>query len=148
MPANLSRLRPRINMQHAHFDSLMALEKIATQNGDFPIGALLVYKDRIIGTGFNTVKNRDEPLGHAELNAIEDMFQAMDLAEFRTLDRDSLILFVSFEPCMMCKGTINHFEIRKIYFLNSKKVRYRLKYLRLDFSFFLKMRRIKVPEVQ
>lgn len=143
-----SNIRPGISVEQEHYDALLALEKKAVQNGDFPIGALILYRDSIIGRGFNTLKYLNDPLGHAEINAIKSVFQSMSYKEFEKLDRENLILMCSFEPCMMCKGTINYHDIRKIYYLNPKKTRYRLKYLRKDFSFNLKTRRIIVPRDQ
>lgn len=148
LSTNISSIRPAITIERSHYDSLMVLEKIAVGNGDFPIGALVIYKDSIIGTGMNTLRNMNEPMGHAEINALEDVFHSIHYSEFRALNRDSLALITSFEPCPMCKGMINFHDIRKVYCLNSKKNRYRLKHLRQDYSFYLKIRRIKAPETQ
>jgi tRNA(Arg) A34 adenosine deaminase TadA len=148
IPITISSIRPGVTIKQEHFDSLKALEDIAVQNGDYPIGALVIYKDSIIGTGYNSFRNLNEPTGHAEINAIEDALQSMDYSEFKTLNRDSLILITSFEPCMMCKGTINYHDIRQIYYLNPKKIGYRLRYLFKDVSFYLKTSRIKSPKDQ
>ncbi len=142
-PITLSSIRPGITIKQRYFDSLMTLEEMAVQNGDHPIGALIIYKDSIIASGYNTFQNMNEPMGHAEINAIEDLFQSMHYSDFMRLDRDSLVLITSFEPCIMCKGTINYHNIRRIYYLNPKKIRYRLNYLCKDLSFYLKTRQIK-----
>ena len=145
-PLTISNLRPGITIQQTHMDSLLKLQEIALQHGEYPVSALVIYKDSIIGSGYNTFRDLNKPMGHAEINAIEDVFQSMHYFEFRALNRDSLVLITSYEPCPMCKGVINHLDIRKVYYLQPKKFRYRLKYGFKDLTFHLKMRQIKTPE--
>jgi tRNA(Arg) A34 adenosine deaminase TadA len=148
LSTNLSTIRPTITIEQRHLDSLVALQDLADKQGEYPVSALVIYKDRIIGAGYNTFRMDNDPLGHAEINAFENVFTGMDYFEFRSLSRDSLVLISSYEPCPMCKGVINHLDIRKIYYMQPKKFRLRLKYLRKELSFNLKTRRIKAPEDQ
>ena len=148
LTTNISSIRPGISIQQSHLDSLMALQDKAAQLGEYPVSALVVYKDSIIGAGYNTFRNFNEPLGHAEINAIEDVFNSMHYLDFRALSRDSLVLITSYEPCPMCKGVINHLDIRKVYYLRAKSMRYRFKYGMGDLSFYLKIRKIKAPKDQ
>ncbi len=148
LPLTISNLRPGITIQQSHMDSLVKLEEIALQNGEYPVSALVIYKDSIIGAGYNTFRSLNKPTGHAEINAIEDVFKSMHYFEFRKLDRDSLLIITSYEPCMMCKGVINHLDIRKVYYLQPKKFSYRIKYRLKDLTFQLKMRKIKTPKNQ
>jgi tRNA(Arg) A34 adenosine deaminase TadA len=148
LSTNLSSVRPAISIAQKHLDSLVALQDLADQQGEFPVGALMIYKDSIIGAGYNTFRKENDPLGHAEINAFDSIFAGMSYFEFRGLSRDSLVLITSYEPCPMCKGVINHLDIRKIYYMQPKKFRLRMKYLRKELSFNLKTRRIKAPEDQ
>jgi tRNA(Arg) A34 adenosine deaminase TadA len=148
IPITISSIRPGINIQQSHLDSLITLQDMAAEMGEYPVSALVIYKDSIIGAGINTFRNLNEPMGHAEINAIEDVFQSMHYFDFRALSRDSLVLVTSYEPCQMCKGVINHLDIRKVYYLQPKKISYRLKYLRKELSFHFKVRRIKTPKNQ
>lgn len=145
---NISSIRPRIAIPQSQLDSLISLQARASQLGEYPVSALVIYKGRIIGSGINTFRTSTEPLGHAEINAIEDAFEKMHYSVFRTLSRDSLVLVTSYEPCSMCKGVINQLDIRKVYYLQPKGVRSRFQYLRKELSFVLKTRQIKVPEDQ
>lgn len=147
-PITISSLRPGITIKQSHLDSLIALESTAKQNGEYPVSALVVYKDSIIGSGINTFRELNKPMGHAEINAIEDVLKSMHYFDFRALCRDSLVLITSYEPCPMCKGVINHLDIRKVYYLQPKKISYRFKYGLLDLSFYLRIRRIKPPKNQ
>jgi tRNA(Arg) A34 adenosine deaminase TadA len=148
IPITISSIRPGINIQQSHLDSLISLQDMAAEMGEYPVSALVIYKDSIIGAGINTFRNLNEPMGHAEINAIEDVFQSMHYFDFRALSRDSLVLVTSYEPCQMCKGVINHLDIRKVYYLQPKKISYRLKYLRKELSFYFKVRRIKALKNQ
>jgi tRNA(Arg) A34 adenosine deaminase TadA len=145
---NYSSIRPGIILKETHLDSLLTLQDQAAQMGEYPVSALVVYKDSIIGAGYNTFRNRNEPMGHAEINAIEDVFKSMHYSEFRALSRDSLMLITSYEPCPMCKGVINHLDIRKVYYLKAKSFRYRFKYVWGDLRFYARIKRIKVPKNQ
>lgn len=147
-PITISSLRPGITIKQSYLDSLLSLEKVAEQNGEYPVSALIVYKDSIIGSGINTFWGLNEPMGHAEINAIEDVYNSMHYLDFRTLSRDSLVLITSYEPCLMCKGVINHLDIRKVYYLQPKKISYRLRYVHRDLRFYLRLRRIKPPKNQ
>ncbi len=146
IPITFSNIRPGITVKQEHLDSLLALQSMAAQLGEYPVSALILYNDSIIGSGINTFRNTNEPLGHAEINAIEDVFQTMHYFDFRALSRDSLVLLTSYEPCPMCKGVLVHLDIRKVCYLQPKKFRYRLQYLRRNFSFYLRIRKIKAPE--
>jgi len=148
LPITISSIRPGIKIKQSHLDSLISLNDMATQAGEYPVSALVIYEDSIIGAGINTFRNMNEPMGHAEINAIKDVFQSMHYFDFRALSRDSLVLITSYEPCPMCKGVINHLDIRKVYYLQAKRVRYRFKYGLRDLSFYLKIRRIKPPKNQ
>ena len=87
---------------------------------DVPVGSVLIYEDKIIGKGFNTVKSDTNLAGHAEINAINDALKKMGWKSFNELDRNELILVSSLEPCEMCKGAILHYNIRNVYFMKDK----------------------------
>jgi len=95
---------------------------VALKNGDVPVGAVLVYKDSIIGRGFNTVVDYNNLTGHAEINAINEAVVKMGMKVFNDLDRKYLELYTTYEPCEMCKGTIMHYNIKKVHFMKSKSL--------------------------
>ncbi len=144
--ALISNIRPGISVKASHLDSLYKLQEIALLKGEYAVGAIIVYNDSIIGSGYNTFRDLNKPLGHAEINAIENVFESIHYRDFKALDRDSLVIITSYEPCMMCKGIINQLDIRKIYYLKPKKTRYRFKYWIKDHSYWIKLRKIKTSE--
>ncbi len=92
---------------------LAALEEanLAAVNGEAPIGAVVVYKNNIIGRGHNTRENENKISGHAEINAIENA--AKHIGSWHL---DGCDLYVTLEPCAMCAGAILQSHIRNLYF--------------------------------
>ncbi|MBN2214133.1 MAG: nucleoside deaminase [Bacteroidales bacterium] len=124
-------------------DSLISLQDVAASRGEFPVSALLIYKDSIIGSGYNTFRKLNDPLGHAEVNALRNAFEKYNYHQFRRLNRDSLIMLTSYEPCMMCKGIICHHEIRHIFYLKPKPLRKKIDYCFRNLRYYFKIRKIR-----
>lgn len=68
---------------------------------EVPIGAVIVYKDRIIGRGHNKRECQQNPTAHAEMLAITEA--AKYLGSWRLLDTE---IYVTMEPCAMCAGAL------------------------------------------
>ncbi|RLD59211.1 MAG: hypothetical protein DRJ05_06735 [Bacteroidetes bacterium] len=94
----------------------------ALETGDVPVGSILVYRDSIIGRGYNTVVGNNNLTGHAEINAINEASVRMGNTAFSNLDRKHLTLYSTYEPCEMCKGTILHYNIKDVRFMKSKSI--------------------------
>lgn len=73
------------------------LAKQAKREKDEPFGALLVKDGVIVATGQNYVKRNQNPVAHAELEAIYTY-----CAQSRITDLQSYTLYSSCEPCPMC----------------------------------------------
>jgi tRNA(Arg) A34 adenosine deaminase TadA len=142
-PFLVNQLKPSIRISRHLVDSLISLQNIAADKGEYPVSALLVYKDSVIGTGYNTFRNLNDPLGHAEINALINAFESYNYYQFRALDRDSLVMLTSYEPCIMCKGIICHHEIRHVYYLKPKSVKKNINYRVRDLRYYFRLRKIK-----
>ena len=103
-------------------NELARLGAKALETGDVPVGSILVYRDSIIGRGYNTVIGNNNLTGHAEINAINEATVRMGMKPFSNLDRKHLILYSTYEPCEMCKGTILHYNIKNVRFMKSKSI--------------------------
>ena len=81
----------------------MAIEqaKIAEENGDVPIGAVIVYKNQIIGKAYNQREQLKDPTAHAEIIALT---QAAAFLESWRLN--GCTMYVTLEPCPMCAGAL------------------------------------------
>jgi len=75
--------------------------KIAEENGDVPIGAVIVYKDQIIGKAYNQREQLKDPTAHAEIIALT---QAAAFLESWRLN--GCTMYVTLEPCPMCAGAL------------------------------------------
>lgn len=73
----------------------------ALATGDVPIGAIAVYKDEVIGRGFNRREADHDPTAHAEMIAIREA--ARHLGHWRL---DGVTLYCTLEPCTMCGGAM------------------------------------------
>jgi tRNA(adenine34) deaminase len=83
----------------------------AAQQGEVPVGAVVVYEGKIIGRGANSVIRLKDPTAHAEIMAIRQAAQY--LGNYRLPGAE---LFVTLEPCLMCAGAIQHARIRRVVF--------------------------------
>ena len=75
------------------------LAEQAFEEGEVPVGAVLVHKGQIIGKGYNQVERLNDPTAHAEMIAISAACET--LAEKYLKD---CTLYVTLEPCPMCAG--------------------------------------------
>ena len=85
--------------------------KKAWENGEVPVGAVLVKDDEIISTGQNSPITRNDPTAHAEIIALREGGEK--LKNYRLIDTT---LYVTMEPCTMCMGAIIHARIKKLVF--------------------------------
>ncbi|MBR5329748.1 MAG: tRNA adenosine(34) deaminase TadA [Firmicutes bacterium] len=85
--------------------------KKAEALGDVPVGAVAVYRDEIIGRGYNKKEIENDPSGHAEIEALRQA--AQHLGNWRLSE---VTLFVTMEPCPMCTGAILQSRIKTLVF--------------------------------
>ena len=95
-----------------YIDRIIALAKMAYDNDDIPVGAIIVKNGEIIGEGFNTRNCFKSVVGHAEINAIE--MACKYIGDWRL---DECTLYVTLSPCMMCTGAIVESRIKEVYYL-------------------------------
>lgn len=89
----------------------LALAANAADNGEVPVGALVVRDGEIIGRGQNSMIARNDPTAHAEILALRDA--ARHLGNYRLVDCE---LYVTLEPCAMCAGAMMHARIARVIF--------------------------------
>lgn len=93
-------------MRHA-----LTLAQRAWDEGEIPVGAVLVYENRVIGEGWNRPIGHHDPTAHAEIMALRQGGKVMQ--NYRLLDAT---LYVTLEPCVMCAGAIVHSRIGRLVF--------------------------------
>src|SRR5450631_1619350 len=91
----------------------MALElaREAEHAGEVPVGAIVVWEDRVIGRGHNSPIERDDPTAHAEILAIRAASAA--IGNYRL---EGATLYVTLEPCVMCAGAMVTARVARLVF--------------------------------
>jgi tRNA(adenine34) deaminase len=83
--------------------------KKAFEANEVPVGAVVVYENKIIGKGHNLTEQLHDVTAHAEMQAITAAANYIG-AKYLT----DCTLFVTLEPCMMCAGAIYWSQIGKL----------------------------------
>lgn len=86
----------------------LELARRAEQEGEVPIGALVVLDDQILGEGWNRPIAAHDPTAHAEIEAMRAA--AARLGNYRLT---GATLYVTLEPCDMCVGAMFHARITR-----------------------------------
>lgn len=81
----------------------------ALEQGEVPVGAVVVCEGKVVGRGFNRNISESDPSAHAEIIALREAGAAV--GNHRLLNAD---LYVTIEPCAMCAGAIGHARIRRL----------------------------------
>ncbi len=87
----------------------LALARRAREEGEVPVGALLVREDEVVGEGWNRPIGEHDPTAHAEIQALRDA--ARRLGNYRL---PGTTLYVTLEPCPMCAGAIVHARVARV----------------------------------
>lgn len=83
----------------------------AMQEGNLPIGAVLLINGKVIGTGRNNQVSNSDYFSHAESILIKQHASQIKEASKRN---EKIELFTTLEPCLMCFGTAVHNRISRI----------------------------------
>ncbi len=83
--------------------------QLAYDAGEVPVGAVVVYENRIIAQGFNQPIGLNDPSAHAEMQALRAAGVA--LQNYRLPECE---LFVTLEPCLMCTGAMFHARLTRV----------------------------------
>jgi tRNA(adenine34) deaminase len=93
-------------MRHA-----LMLARRAEEEGEVPVGAVLVLRGEIVGEGWNRTIGNADPSAHAEIQAMREAGRR--LGNYRLPGAE---LYVTLEPCLMCSGAIVHARIARVVF--------------------------------
>ena len=84
--------------------------------GEVPVGCVIIKNNKIIATGHNTKEKNKCAIHHAEINAIIKACK-----KNRDWRLENCKLYVTLEPCNMCKEVIRQSRIHEVYYLNKSK---------------------------
>lgn len=78
---------------------------------EVPVGAVIVFKNKIIARAHNVKERKKCTIYHAEIRAIQKA--SKKIGDWRLNECD---IYVTLEPCPMCSGALIHARIANIYF--------------------------------
>lgn len=89
----------------------MALKEAekAYEEGEVPVGAVVVVGNKIISRGYNMVEKLNDPTAHAEIIALTSAFNSLGSKYL-----PDATIYVTVEPCLMCAGALHWSKIDKI----------------------------------
>lgn len=98
---------------HEYFmKKALALAKIAADEGEIPVGAIVVTEDgKIIGKGYNQTERLQDVTAHAELLAITAASNYLGAKYLK-----NCTLYVTLEPCVMCAGALGWSQVERVVF--------------------------------
>jgi tRNA(adenine34) deaminase len=83
--------------------------RAAAAAGEIPIGAVVVWKDRVIGRGHNQTERLKDTTAHAEMIAVTAATESMGGKYL-----SDCTLYVTVEPCPMCAGALAWAQVGRI----------------------------------
>jgi tRNA(adenine34) deaminase len=97
---------------HEYFmNEALKQAKIAFEEGEIPVGAVVVSKNRIIARAYNQTEKLNDVTAHAEILAItaaENYLGAKYLVDCK--------MYVTLEPCPMCAGALYWSQISEVHY--------------------------------
>jgi tRNA(adenine34) deaminase len=98
-------------MQQKFMKAAILLAIQAKNEGEVPVGAVVVREGKIVGRGRNKRNNKQIATKHAEIIAIEAACKKL-----KSWRLDNCELYVTLEPCAMCIGACFNARIKQVYF--------------------------------
>lgn len=91
-------------------EALLEARKAAYM-AEVPIGAVVVYRNKIVARAHNEVETRKDATAHAEILAIQRASEV--IGDWRLKEA---ALYVTLEPCVMCIGALINSRVAELYF--------------------------------
>ena len=98
-------------MQNKFMKSALKCAKKAFDDGEVPIGAVVVLDKKVIARGHNRRTKKQIATAHAEIEAIEKACKKLNSWRIPECE-----IYVTLEPCPMCMGAMLNARIKKVYF--------------------------------
>ena len=90
-----------LNSDEHFMHAAIEAAKVAEENDDVPIGAVIVHNSKIIGKAYNQREQLQDPTAHAEIIALTQAAAALE-----NWHLNGCTMYVTLEPCPMCAGAL------------------------------------------
>jgi tRNA(adenine34) deaminase len=94
-----------------YMNRALQLARRAQEEGEVPVGAVVVLQETIVGEGWNRPISASDPTAHAEIIAMREAASAM-----KNYRLTGATLYVTLEPCDMCVGAMFHARVARVVF--------------------------------
>ena len=98
-----------MDIDEKYMNEALREARIALEEGEIPIGAVVVCKGRIVGKGHNMTERLHDPTAHAEMIAITAATESVGGKYL-----NDCTLYVTVEPCPMCAGALGWAQVGRI----------------------------------
>ncbi|MEZ6134415.1 MAG: tRNA adenosine(34) deaminase TadA [Pirellulaceae bacterium] len=98
-----------VDWDQIYMRQALRLAEQALAEDEVPVGAIITFENRVIGSGWNQRESLQDPTAHAEMIAITQA--AASLTSWRL---ENCTLYVTLEPCPMCAGAILQSRVRRV----------------------------------
>lgn len=95
-------------MPDSFLDAAIEEAGLGLSEGGIPIGSVLVVDGEIVGRGHNRRVQRESPILHGEMDALESAGR-LSAAEYRRS-----VIYTTLSPCHMCSGAILLYGIPRV----------------------------------
>ena len=95
--------------QEKYMKAALKLAHKAAEEGEVPVGAVVVCKEKIIACARNERETSGDPTAHAEVLALRRAAEALG-----TRRLEGCTLYVTLEPCPMCSGAIINSRLKRV----------------------------------
>lgn len=98
-----------MNKEEKYMKEALKEAEFARIEDEVPIGAIVVFRDRIVGKGHNMTERLNDPTAHAEMIAITAATEAMGGKYLNDCS-----IYVTVEPCPMCAAALAWSQIGEV----------------------------------
>lgn len=102
-------------MEEKYMEIALREAEKAYNTGEVPVGAVIIKDNKVIAKAHNMVEKKKNSIMHAEIIAISKA--SKKLKNWRLIDCE---MYVTLEPCLMCKSAIELCRLKKVYYSTSK----------------------------
>lgn len=102
-------MREKLTEDEKYMKMALKLARKAADQGEVPIGCVIVYEDKVIARGYNRRTMDKSTLSHAEILAIKKASKV--IGDWRL---EGCTMYVTLEPCQMCAGAIIQARMDKV----------------------------------